>query len=129
MLTASGDALTTVGFGGLLEINDNIALQGILTPFGDLRIHEGRGIYRFRSKGNYSPYAYGALDLISVNIDIEFISFNVSVLALGAGAGIQFDLKEFGQDLPPIEPNLELGIVIVGGLTLLVFQAGAHYYF
>jgi len=128
------------GVSGMMDISNNMALQGILGAFGDLKLYGGRGIYRFRQEQRWNTYGYGLIGAWSykgIEIDSNFTwkETTETVVGFGAGVGVEYDWRAWVPGLPPIWSNLEIGFgrtkfeEVDYDFSTFMLGAGFHYRF
>jgi len=135
------------GISGMMDVADNLSVQGILGMVGDLKTYAGRGIYRFRKEPYWNTYGYGMIGAWSYpgyEIEYEYIygisyptmkKITETVMGFGAGVGIEYDWRALSPNLPPIWFNLEIGLGNVKfkkidyDFSAFMAGAGAHYRF
>ncbi len=132
------------GLSGMVDLNDQISVQGILGFIGDLKTYAGRGIYRFRREDKWNAYGYGMVGAWSyTGYQITSVfpyttkETTETVMGFGAGVGIEYDWRAWlnNSDMPPIMWNVEIGIANVNfdevdyDFSSFVFGVGAHYRF
>ncbi len=119
------------GISGVMRLDGDISLQGIIDPFGILKTYSGRLLYGFNKEKEYELYVYGSVGAWS------YSAFNITETALGfgGGVGIEWDWRNFRKTLPPIYWNAELGLGFAGfdvvgySANTLWIGLGAHYRF
>jgi hypothetical protein len=118
------------GISGTYDINEQVTLQAVISPFGVVGALAGRALYNFKQDDYWNFYGYGMAGLWRHG---RFGTINESALGLGAGAGFQFDWRGFDDDLPPILWNIELGGAFIDfdhyNYSPIVFGGGFHYRF
>lgn len=131
------------GISGMVDVADNLSVQGILGAFGDLKTYAGRGIYRFTRKPYYNAYGYGMIGAWSyTGYEYYWVGWSLrsrktteTVLGFGAGVGIEYDWRAWSPNLPPIWWNLEVGLGMVNfekvdyDFSTFMLGVGAHYRF
>ncbi|MDI6703844.1 MAG: hypothetical protein QME40_04150 [bacterium] len=126
------------GISGMMDVADNLSLQGVLDLFGDLKTYAGRGIYRFNKEPYWNVYGYGMIGAWSYSYYYGwpiYLKITETVMGFGAGVGIEYDWKALSPDLPPICWNLEAGLGSVGfkkvyyPFSTFMIGVGAHYRF
>jgi len=119
----------SAGISGMMDVSEEISVQGIIGFASYLTTITGRGLYRFSAEEWWDAYGYGMLGLWSYRggTDTE------SSLAFGIGAGLSYDWRGFAEDLPPVRWNIEIGIGSVQfeaiNYSAIMIGAGAHYRF
>lgn len=115
------------GFSGTMDLDDSIAVQGVLGLFGRVSTFAGRGLYRFAREEMWSVYGYGSAGAIS----FRFLNETETSLGLGAGVGLEYDWRAWQRKLPPIRWNIEIGLgyadLAYYDYTGFTFGAGLHY--
>jgi len=136
------------GISGMMDVADNVSVQGILGVVGDLKTYAGRGIYRFRKEPNWNTYGYGMIGAWSytgLEMYISDYSYGIpiyatretteTVMGYGAGVGIEYDWRAWAPDLPSVRWNIEIGLGVVEfeivdyDFSTFVFGCGGHYRF
>lgn len=115
------------GFSGMMDLDERIAVQGVLGLFGRVSTFAGRGLYRFSLEEMWSVYGYGSAGAIS----FRFRDETETSLGLGAGVGLEYDWRAWQRKLPPIRWNVEIGLgyadLAFYDYTGFTFGAGIHY--
>lgn len=115
------------GLSGVMDLDDRIAVQGVLGLFGRVSTFAGRGIYRFAREEMWNVYGYGSVGAVSFRFRRE----TDTSLGLGAGLGLEYDWRAWQRKLPPIRWNLELGFgyadLAYYDYTGFTIGAGIHY--
>src|SRR5690606_6500072 len=118
------------GLSGMYDLNQTISGQVVVGFLSGWTTVSGRGLYHFSQQPQVKPYGYGMVGFWRYSLITS-----ASAFTFGAGAGIDFDLRKFAPDLPPLFANAELGISMVdlalAGYTgaTMAFGAGLHYRF
>jgi hypothetical protein len=122
----------TLGLSGMMDVSDDVSIQGILGTAGHGLAIAGRGIARFEPQEHFRPYAYGEVGLWSDYRD------RGATPNLGGGLGIELDIRQFLPEAPPVYASFEAGINIgfyshpeLGSGSVARFQIGpaVHYRF
>jgi len=119
------------GVSGIYDMNQTMSAQAVLGLLGGWTTLSGRGLYRFTEHPVIDPYGYGMVGMW--RYDSGFA--DASAVSFGGGGGIDFDLRHFAPDFPPLYLNMELGLSVVNldlaGYTgaIMAFGAGFHYRF
>jgi hypothetical protein len=115
------------GISGMVDVADQITLQGVLGGYMYGATLAGRGIYRFPAPDIWTPFAYGQ---VGVWTDYET---HGAVPNFGAGGGVEVDIRSFIPESPPIYAAFEAGIISVlqGDRPRVWLQIGpaVHYRF
>jgi hypothetical protein len=100
------------GLSGLADVANNVSIQGIFGLFGDLKAYAGRGIYRFNKKPKWNTYGYGMVGAWSyTGLDIRTLEETTETsFGFGAGLGVEWDLRAWVSDFPPLWWNFGIGI-------------------
>lgn len=138
------------GISGIMDVTDNISVQGILGPLGDVQIYAVRGIYRFRKEPKWNVYGYGMIGVFRHTYthtytyytdypyypysEIKLETVTETAAGLGVGVGIEYDWRALAPNLPPILWNLEFGLQQVNfksdyQFPEATFGAGLYYRF
>lgn len=118
------------GLSGMYDFTQRVSGQAVLGFLGGWTTFSGRGLYHFGQQPQVRPYGYGMLGFWRYSVITS-----ASAFTFGAGAGIDFDLRKFAPELPPLFANAEFGISMVdlalAGYTgaTMAFGAGLHYRF
>jgi hypothetical protein len=119
------------GLSGIYDVNPQVSAQAVVGFLGSWTTLSGRALYRFAQQPSFDPYGYGMVGLWRYSSGFA----NASAASFGGGAGIDFDLRRVGPELPPLYLNMELGLSVVNldlaGYTgaVMAFGAGFHYRF
>lgn len=127
------------GLSGMIDLKEDVSIQGIFGLFGDLTTIAGRGLYRFRQEPYWNIYGYGMLGIWSYPYtELEGWSWEEkteTTLGFGVGVGIEYNWQAWDEELPPIWYNAEFGIGSVNfdkanyNFSTMMLGAGAHYKF
>lgn len=119
------------GISGTADVNDWLAGQAVLGPFGDMHVYAVRGLYSFYRIMDWSVYAFGQAAYLNYRWDSD-VSRETS-LSFGAGVGLEYDWRRDFADFPPLLWNIELGLMTdrlehksISGVRI---GAGVHYRF
>ena len=127
------------GISGMMDVADNVSVQGILGAFGDLKTYAGRGIYRFRKEPKWNTYGYGMIGAWSYPWykweGWNLVEETETTIGFGAGVGIEYDWRAWMPDLPPVWWNLKIGVGMIEfeeadyDLSTFMVGCGGHYRF
>ena len=119
------------GISGTADLNDELAGQLVLGPFGDMHVYAVRGLYSFYRRMDWRVYAFGQGSYLKYRYDPAFA--RESALSFGAGVGLEYDWRRDLPDMLPFLWNIEVGLLTdrldnksVSGLKI---GAGVHYRF
>ena len=119
------------GISGVVRLDNDLSIQGIIDPFGILKTYSGRILYAFNEEKEYELYAYGSVGAWSYSD----VFYTETALGFGGGIGIEWDWRNYRNTLPPVYWNAELGLGFAGfdvvsyNLNTLWIGVGAHYRF
>jgi hypothetical protein len=134
------DCFPTFGISGMINLDKNLSIQGIVGFLGDLKSYGGRVLYRFTVEDYWNAYAYGMLGAWSYTgfaIDDEWhlTETTETVFGFGGGVGIEYSMQALSPKLPPIFWNLEVGVGSVSfsevdyDFSAFMLGCGAHFRF
>jgi len=120
------------GLSAKYRFTDTITGQGTLGFFGQLTKVGARGLYAFNTGPNYEIFGFGAINVF--RFDGSFLVGSETVVGLGVGAGIEYDLRGLAETLPPLFVSFELGFNLVnfdnfGGFSSFGQGIALHYRF
>lgn len=126
-------AFPAYGISGMMNVGDQIAVQGVVGAFGTLSTFSGRGIYRFQQNGTYNLYGFGTAGVWRWSSG----SFNESSLGVGGGGGLELDWRRIFSNsettFPPLMSSLDIGFTAANfdtyNFNALTLGAGFHYRF
>lgn len=120
------------GISGKYDVTDKVTAQAIVGAWGynNLTSITGRGIYKFKTKDDYSLYGYGSLTSWTWDNGFD----NETVFGFGAGGGIEYDIRRLDRNLPAIYLNADAGLQVAsfknyGSFNTLGLGFGIHYKF
>jgi hypothetical protein len=122
----------TYGLSGMLDLGNDWSVQGVIGSAGYGLSLTARALYRLDPQEEFRPYAYGEIGRWS-----DYAALG-TVPHFGLGGGVEFDIRDFAPDAPPIYASFELGLNVgvhrsaeLGNTTLLRLQLGPalHYRF
>jgi hypothetical protein len=122
----------TFGLSGMMDVSDEVSIQGVLGTAGYGLAISGRGLFRLPHQEHFRPYVYGEAGLWSAYREWG------AVPNFGAGAGVELDIRQFLPEAPPIYAAFEAGLNMafyrdreLGSGALVRFQIGpaVHYRF
>jgi hypothetical protein len=115
------------GISGMLDVADQVTIQGVLGGHMYGATLAGRGIYRFHPQDIWTPFAYGQVGLWT-----DYKTHG-AVPNFGAGGGVEVDVRSFIPESPPIMAAFEAGIISVfhgdGPRVWLQIGPAVHYRF
>ncbi len=115
-----------------MDFSDKITGQAVVGFLGELNNYAVRGLYKFKKEQFYNMYGFGSLGLWTW--DSDFVGWDdESVIGLGGGAGIEYDIRGLDRTLPPLFVNAELGLNIASfdhyNFSSVGLGVGLHYKF
>jgi hypothetical protein len=122
----------TFGLSGMMDVSDEVSIQGVLGTAGYGLAIAGRGLFRLPHQEHFRPYAYGEAGLWSAYREWG------AVPNFGFGGGIELDIRQFAPEAPPVYASFEAGLNMafyrdreLGSGSLVRFQIGpaVHYRF
>lgn len=122
----------TFGLSGMMDIDDDVSIQGVVGTAGHGLALSGRALFRLQPQEHFRPYVYGEAGLWSAYRDWG------AVPNFGLGAGIELDIRQFLPEAPPVYASFEAGLNMafysdseLGSGSLTRFQIGPalHYRF
>ncbi len=127
------------GISGMMDVADNISVQGIVGLMGDLKMYAGKGIYKFRKEPYWNAYGYGTIGRWSYPgykwEEWDLVEITETTMGFGVGVGIEYDWRGWDPKLPPIFGNVEIGFGKVEfdevdyDFSTLMWGGGLHYRF
>ncbi len=95
------------GLSGMFDVTEDVTVQGTVGFIGTVQTYGVRGLYHFTSDTFWRAYGYGEVGLINWQVagDTE-TSFGG-----GIGAGVEYGLQAFNEELPPVYYNANVGVV------------------
>jgi len=125
------------GVSGMINLDKNLSIQGIVGFFGSLNTYAGRVLYRFTQEDYWNAYAYGMLGAWSYTgfVINDLTTTTETVFGFGGGVGIEYSMQALSPKLPPIFWNLEAGISSVSfsevayDFSTFMIGCGAHFRF
>ncbi|MCK8825716.1 porin family protein [Fuchsiella alkaliacetigena] len=118
------------GISGVMQLTDQISVQGILGPLGTISTYSLRGRYNFQEDEYWRMYGYAGAGIW--RYDYTTTSTETS-FGVAGGAGYEYDWQAFDEDFPPLSSTVELGIGLVDldyyDFTAITFGVGTHYRF
>lgn len=122
----------TYGLSAMVDLGHDWSLQGVIGSAGYGLSLTGRALYRLEPQEEFRPYAYGEIGRWG---DYGTLG---NVPHFGLGGGVEFDIRDFAPDAPPVYASFEIGLNVgvhrdhdLGNNTLLRLQLGPalHYRF
>ena len=115
-----------------MDVTDTITGQAVVGFLGDLNSYAVRGIYKFQKDQYYNMYGFGSVGLWTW--DGSYYYGSESVVGIGGGAGIEYDLRGLGPQMKvPLFVSAELGLNIASfdhyNFSSLGLGVGIHYKF
>jgi fluoride ion exporter CrcB/FEX len=121
------------GVSAILDLGDQIAVQGVLGAFGTVSTFSGRGIYCFQQERAYNLYGFGTVGLW------RWSGFGISEnsVGVGGGGGIELDWRAIFSpedgSFPPLVSSIDIGFTAANfdnyNFNALTIGAGLHYRF
>jgi len=115
-----------------MDFTDKITGQAVVGFLGDLSHYSVRGLYKFKKEQFYNMYGYGSLGLWTWDSDYSGWK-DESVVGVGGGAGIEYDLRGLDSSFIPLFVNAELGLNIASfdhyDFSSVGLGLGVHYKF
>lgn len=119
------------GLSGTADINDELAGQLVIGPFGNMHVYAARILYSFYQPVDWRMYAFGQGAYLRYSYAPDLS--RESAFSMGAGIGLEYDWRRNFPDLLPFLWNIEVGLMTdrldnksVSGLKI---GAGVHYRF
>jgi len=102
----------TIGISGMIDVTENVSVQGTLGVFGGLKIYGGRGIFRRYEDPYRNAYGYVAISAICYSESSDFgkLIKAATAIGVGIGAGKECNWQTWSTKLPPIWWNYEVGL-------------------
>lgn len=117
------------GISGMMNFSPQVSGQAMIGLAGTVQNLTGRVIYRFTRESRYSVYGYGLAGVWTYTGGLS----NQNEAAVGGGAGVEYDLRGLGEELPPLFFNLEIGMAIADfqgySFNTVTMGSGVHYRF
>ncbi|RUM64628.1 MAG: hypothetical protein DSZ05_07215 [Sulfurospirillum sp.] len=115
-----------------MDFTDKITGQAVVGFLGDLHNYSVRGLYKFTKERFYNMYGYGSIGLWTW--DSDYVGWeDESVVGIGGGAGIEYDLRGLDSSFIPLFVNAELGLNIASfdhyDFSSIGIGVGLHYKF
>ena len=113
-----------------MDFTDKITGQAVVGFLGTLNNYSVRGLYKFKKEQFYDMYGYGSLGLWTWS---DSFYADESVVGVGGGAGIEYDLRGLDSSFIPLFVSAELGLNIASfdhyNFSSLGLGVGLHYKF
>lgn len=124
--------LFSSGLSGKYRLTDTFTVQGTAGFFGLLNRYGVRGLYAFNTGPFYEIYGYGGLSIWRFGGTLSRSS--ETAFGIGAGGGIEYDLRGLNPTLPPLFAAWELGANLANfnnfsGFTAFGTTIALHYRF
>jgi len=122
----------TFGVAGRVGITDKISAEALLGFTGILSHYGVRGLYTLKQEKMWKAYGFAGAGLWMWDSGFSSLD-SETVLGVSGGAGIEYDWRSMGKELPPITWHLELGLGIVNfdnyNFSSFGMGAGGMYHF
>ena len=121
------------GLSAKMEMNDKLAVQGVLGALGSLTTLSGRGYWYLERKEKYNWYSFGTVGMWRWGG--SYLSDSETSIAFGGGAGLELDWRAiFDPEFPRLFSTIDLGLTMANfdtyqSWSLLGFGVGLHYHF
>lgn len=121
------------GLSGILNLREELAVQGVIGAFGTISTFSGRGIYRFQRERTYNMYGFGTAGMWRWSVP----GVSESSLGVGGGGGLELDwhsiLSSGESAFPPLVSSIDIGFTLANfdnyNFNALTVGAGLHYRF
>ena len=125
--------LESYGLSAKYDVTNKVTAQGIIGVWGyqnNLTSITGKGIYKFKEKGHYDLYGYGAITSWSWDNGYQ----DETVIGFGAGVGAEYDIRGIDPDFIPLYLSGNIGLQVASfkyysGFSGLGLGFGLHYKF